>query len=289
VAVEGVRRRVGEALTQSLAGDAAADRRRHLAAPAGSPTYWFGPERPIRQVHADASMLVGGIRALLLQTLHPLAMAGVAEHSTYRTDPLGRLHRTGLFLGMTTFGTADEAAAAVARVRGVHRRVRGTLPDGRTYSAGDPDLLRWVHVAEADSFLRAYQRYGRSPLDQEGRDGYVEDLALVGERLGVVDPPRSEAELRDQLDAFRPELQGSPVAREAARFVLLKPPLALAARPAYGVLAAAAVGLMPRWTRWPLRLPYFPLAEATLVRAAGEGVTRAVRWALAPADQPASA
>ena len=252
-------------------------------------THWFAPDRPIRQVHADASMLVGGIRALLLQTLHPLAMAGVAEHSTYRTDPLGRLHRTGLFLGMTTFGTADEAEAAVARVRRVHQLVQGTLPDGRTYSAGDPDLLRWVHVAEADSFLRAHQRYGRSPLDQEGRDGYVRDLAFVAERLGVLDAPRSEAELRGQLDAFRPELEGSKVAREAARYVLLRPPLALAARPAYGVLAAAAVGLMPRWTRWPLRLPYFPLAEATVGRAAGEGVTRAARWVLAPAEQSASA
>ena len=284
-----MRRRVGAALTQSLAGDAAADRQRHLRGATEGSIHWFAPDRPIRRVHADASMLVGGIRALLLQTLHPLAMAGVAEHSTYRTDPLGRLHRTGLFLGMTTFGTADEAEAAVARVRRVHQRVRGTLPDGRTYSAGDPDLLRWVHVAEADSFLRAHQRYGRSPLDQQGRDGYVEDLALVGERLGVVDPPRSEADLCDQLAAFRPELEGSKVAREAARYVLLRPPLSLAARPAYGVLAAAAVGLMPRWTRWPLRLPYFPLAEATVVRAAGEGVTRAARWVLAPVDESASA
>jgi uncharacterized protein (DUF2236 family) len=149
--------------------------------------------------------------------------------------------------------------------------------------------LRWVHVSEADSFLRAYQRFSPDPLDQAGRDGYVADLAVVGERLGVLDAPRTEAELREQLDAFRPELEGSPVARQAARYVLLRPPVALAARPAYGVLAAAAVGLMPRWSRWPLRLPYLPLTEAAVVRPAGDIVVRAARWVLTPPPEAATA
>ena len=156
---------------------------------------WFADDRPIRRVHADASMFVGGLRALLLQSLHPLAMAGVAEHSNYRDDPWGRLQRTSTFLAETTFGSAIDAQRAVDRVRGIHRRVHGIAADGRSYTATDPHLLEWVHVAEADSFLRAYQLYGAAPLDQAGRDAYVADMAEIASRLGVPDPPRTERQL----------------------------------------------------------------------------------------------
>ena len=172
-------------------------------------------------------MFVGGLRALLLQSLHPLAMAGVAEHSNYRDDPWGRLQRTSTFLAETTFGSAVDAQRAVDRVRGIHRHVHGVAADGRSYTATDPHLLEWVHVAEADSFLRAHQLYGAAPLDQAGRDGYVEDMAEIAARLGVVDPPRSERELAERLEAFRPELRSTTAARDAARFLLLTPPLPL--------------------------------------------------------------
>ena len=115
---------------------------------------WFADDRPIRIVHSDAAMFVGGLRALLLQSLHPLAMAGVAEHSDFRADPWGRLQRTAEFLAATTFGTSETAERAIATVRRVHAHVHGTTADGRTYSANDPHLLRWVHLAEVDSFLR---------------------------------------------------------------------------------------------------------------------------------------
>ena len=105
-------------------------------------------------------MFVGGMRALLLQSLHPLAMAGVAEHSDYRHDPWGRLQRTADFLAATTFGPESEAERAVARVRAVHEHVQGVAADGRPYRANDPHLLRWVHLAELESFLVAYRRYG---------------------------------------------------------------------------------------------------------------------------------
>ena len=121
---------------------------------------WFPADAAIRTVHGDAAMFVGGLRALVLQALHPLAMAGVAGHSGYRGDPWGRLQRTSRFLAATTFGPADVAERTVARVRAVHRTVRGTAPDGRPYRADDPHLLRWVHVAEVDSFLRAHRRFG---------------------------------------------------------------------------------------------------------------------------------
>ena len=172
----------------------------------------------------------------------------------------------------------------MARVRRVHERVRGVAADGTAYAASDPHLLRWVQAAEADSFLAAYQRYGSRPLDQADRDTYVAQTADVAEALGAVGSPRSERELRAQLDDFRAELRGTPEARAAARFVLFSAPVPMVARPGYGLLAAAAVGLMPWWSRWPLRLPYLPIAEATLVRAAGQAVTQGIRWATTAPD-----
>ena len=246
---------------------------------------WFDPQRPIRAVHGDASMFVGGLRALLLQSLHPLAMAAVAGHSDYRGDPWGRLQRTSAFLAVTTFGTAHDAQEAVDAVRAVHERIRGNSPDGRAYHAADPHLLGWVHAAETDSFLRAYQVYGSHPLSDADADGYVADTARVGEALGVPDPPRSQAELAARLDAYRRQLQATAQAREAARFLLLDPPLPWAARPAYAVLAANAVSLLPRWARRPLRLPYLPVTERTGVRLSGRALTGTIRWALtAPAQ-----
>jgi uncharacterized protein (DUF2236 family) len=241
---------------------------------------WFGEDRPIRRVHADASMFVGGLRALLLQSLHPLAMAGVAEHSDYRGDPWGRLQRTSTFLAVTTFGPAADAQRAVDRVRGIHQRVRGTAPDGRRYHASDPHLLEWVHIAEVDSFLLAHQLYGAAPLDQSGRDSYVADTARVATALGVLDPPLTEAELRRRIEAFRPELSGTPVAREAARFLLLTPPLPMMARAPYGLLAATSVSMLPGWARMPLWLPYFPPVEATVIRVAGRTLVGGIRWAM---------
>ena len=247
---------------------------------------WFAEDAPIREVHADAAMFVGGLRALLLQSLHPLAMAAVAGHSDYRGDPWGRLARTSHFLAVTTFGTAADAEQMVARIRAIHDRVTGTAPDGRPYAASDPHLLGWVHVAEVDSFLAAHRRYGARPLTAERRDRYVREAGEVSARLGVLDPPADYAELQARLAAYRPELAGTAQARQAARFMLLRPPLPLAARPAYAVLAAAAVGLLPAHSRWPLRLPYLPVAEATVVRLAGDSVVRTIRWALT-AQQPA--
>jgi uncharacterized protein (DUF2236 family) len=139
---------------------------------------YFPPGSITRQIHADLpSMLIGGIAALLFQMLHPLAMAGVAEFSNYRRDPLGRLERTAAFLGTTTFGSRDEAGAAIARVRAVHERVAGTAPDGRRYSAGDPGLIAWVHADEIRSFLNASSAYGPRPLTSDDQDRYVDEMA----------------------------------------------------------------------------------------------------------------
>jgi uncharacterized protein (DUF2236 family) len=265
---------------QRVAGPQGPARRRVIHDAAGE--RWFAEDRPVRRVHGDSSMFAGGITALLLQSLHPLAMAAVAGHSGYRGDPWGRLQRTSYFLAVTSFGTASDARAAIARVRAIHQRITGTAPDGRPYAASDPHLLTWVHIAEADSFLRAHARFGARPLDQAGRDGYVADLARIGIELGVPDPPRTEAELTARIACYRAELAGTAAAREAARFLLLTPPLPAIARPPYAVLAAAAVSLLPGWARRPLHLPRLPVTEAALVRPAGHAMVHAIRWAITP-------
>jgi uncharacterized protein (DUF2236 family) len=284
--LQAVRDALGSSLFDMIAGpDGPSERERIHQTPGPR---WFADDRPIRRVHADASMFVGGLRALLLQSLHPLAMAGVAEHSNYRDDPWGRLQRTSIFLAETTFGSANDAQRAVDRVRGIHRRVHGVAADGRAYTATDPHLLEWVHVAEADSFLRAHQTYGAAPLDQAGRDGYVADMAEIAGKLGVEDPPRTERELAQRLNDFRPELHSTAAARDAARFLLLTPPLSLAARAPYGVLSATAVSMLPLWARIPLLLPYFPPVEVTVVRSVGRVLVGGLRWAL-PAPGQVSA
>ncbi len=278
--INAARSKLGEVIFSRVAGPEGPEHRDRIHGREGP--RWFEPDSPLAVVHGDASMFVGGMRALLLQTLHPAAMRAVSEHSGYRGDMWGRLHRTSHFLAVTSFGHAEDAQRAVDVVRSIHRRVTGTMPDGTPYAASDPHLLRWVHVAEVDSFLRAHTVYGRDPLDQAGRDAYLDQAALIAERLGATDVPHDEAGLRDCLADYRPELRGTPEAREAVKHLLLVPPLPLVARAPYGVLAAAAVGLMPAWTRRHLRLPLLPITERTVVRTMGTAATSTIRWAMTP-------
>ncbi|MEW1871428.1 oxygenase MpaB family protein [Streptomyces caelestis] len=281
-----LRDRIGRAIFSRVAGPDGPDNRARIHDTPGP--RWFGPDRPVRRVHGDASMFIGGLSALLLQSLHPLAMAAVAGHSGFRGDPWGRLQRTSTFLATTTYGTADSAQQAVDRVRAVHETVRGTTADGEEYRASDPRLLCWVHIAEVDMFLRAHQRYGARPLDDEGCDAYVADMARVATALGVPDPPVDRAGLAERLAAYRAELRATPEARSTARFLLLNPPVPLLARVPYGVLAANAVSLLPGWASRALWLPRVPPAEDVCVRPLGTAVTSAIRWALAPTrDTPA--
>ena len=207
----------------------------------------------------------------------------MAGHSGYKGDPWGRLQRTSEFLATTTFGTIDHAQEQIARVRSIHDRVRGKAADGRPYSAGDPHLLKWVHATEADSFLTAYQRYAVSPLSDAEADLYVQQGGIVASALGVVDPPTTVAGLRATIEGYRPELESTAAAREAARFLLVHPPLPLAAKPGYAALAAGAVAMLPRWARQPLLLPWLPVTERLVGRPLGGVATSTVRWAMADA------
>ncbi|OII59718.1 hypothetical protein BJP40_12840 [Streptomyces sp. CC53] len=274
------RTRAGEVLLQRVAGPSAERTRARVHTTPGP--RWFAPDRPVRTVHGDASMYVGGLAALLLQSLHPVAMAAVAAHSGFRGDPWGRLQRTSAFLAFTTFGAAEDADRAVERVRAVHARVRGRTPDGVPYRASDPHLLTWVHIAEAECFLRAHQRYGRHPLDRRGEDGYVADMARVARRLGADDPPATRAGLTARIAAYRPELRATPDSRATARFLLAQPPLPAVARPPYALLAAAAVELLPPWARALLDVPYTTRLLLPVARPGGRALTSAIRWATPP-------
>ncbi|KUN30290.1 hypothetical protein AQJ23_01145 [Streptomyces antibioticus] len=283
----GARARLGGGLFARVAGPDG-PRNRALIHQTPGPR-WFAPDRPVRRVHGDASMFIGGLSALLLQSLHPRAMAAVAAHSGFRGDPWGRLQRTSTFLATTTYGTAEHAETACAQVRAVHERIVGVTPDGEPYRASDPHLLCWVHVAEVDSFLRAHQRYGAHPLTAAQCDGYVEDMARIAQALGVPDPPRTRDQLARRLDAYRPELRSTAPARDAARFLLLNPPVPLAARLPYGVLAANAVSALPGWAADELRLPRLPVVDGLCVRPLGSAMTAAIRWAMAPARSAVTA
>ncbi len=245
----------------------------------------FGPESATWRVHSQASMLVGGLRALLYQTAHPLAMAGVADHSDYRRDPLGRLHRTARFVGATTYGDTPTADAAIAQVRRIHRAVRGTAPDGRTYSATDPRLVLWVHATEVDSFLAAHQRYAPRPLSVSDSDRYVAEMAVIARRLGAKRPPTSLGALRDCLAGFDGELAVGRQARTAVRFLALPRAMPIAARPTYGLLFGAAVALLPGPVRSLHALPLVPGADSLAIRPATQVLLRMLGWAL-HSDQP---
>jgi uncharacterized protein (DUF2236 family) len=234
----------------------------------------YGPDSVTWRVHADPSMALAGLRALFLQAVHPLAMAGVAEHSDFREDPWGRLFRTADYVGVTTYGTRVEAERAGAKVRGIHRRLSGIEPEsGRTYQVSDPELLRWVHCVEVESFLTTAMRCGLrvSPAD---RDRYYAEQT-VGSALVGLDPatvPGSVGEMATYFDRMRSELRVTAEARRTAGFILWPPmPSKVAkgtpARPAWIALATAAFSMMPRWARRLYRMPGLPTTDVAATAA----------------------
>jgi uncharacterized protein (DUF2236 family) len=228
---------------------------------------YFGPGSASWAVHGGIPTLVAGIRALLVQTLHPGAMAGVHDWSRYREDPLGRLSGTIQWLVTVTFADTAVAQRESARVGRFHSRVAGTYVDAegreRPYSAGDPELLSWVHIVFTDAFLSCNELWG-GPIPG-GADAYVREWATAGELVGVVDPPRSERGLRDALAAFRPVMKTDERVAEAVRFIR-RPPLRPAMMPAYRILFAGAVASLPREYRRLLGLRRSPLPVVTATR-----------------------
>lgn len=247
----------------------------------------FGPGSVAWKVHAHPAALVGGLRSLIVQTMHPLAMAGVADHSNYRSDPLGRLQRTAAFVATTTYGSTAQAEAAVAMVRRVHERVRGVAPDGRYYEANDPALLAWVHHVEVESFLLAYWRVGPG-LGPFEADQYVREMARLGELMGARPVLTRWLDVHEWV-LHHPEVRVSEQARSAVRF-LSSLPLPLAAKPAYTVFFAAAVSLVPLRWRLQLGLPLpGPISGRLLSQPAARALASAMGWVLGPSPALANA
>jgi uncharacterized protein (DUF2236 family) len=230
---------------------------------------FFGPDSVTWRVHADVSFSVAGLRALLLQALHPVAMDGVARNSEARRDPWPRLVRTAAYVDTLTYGTRQEALRAVRRVRGIHRRLGGTEETtGRAYRVDDPDLLLWVHCCEVDSLLSVARRSG-VPLTEADADRYVTEQVTAAVLVGAVeaDVPRSVAELAAYFERMRPALRATPAARDACRLVLLPPMpswvrFLTPAQPAWGTLAVLSFATLPRWARRMYSMPGLGLTDA---------------------------
>lgn len=282
--LEQIRDRIGASVRTVLSGGQSSSPDEVDLAPFSEPPGdpgLFGPDSVAWKVHADPAMLIGGIRSLLMQTTHPLAMAGVAERSNYRTDPWGRLHRTAQYVTITSYGGTAQAQRAIRSVKAIHKRVKGVAPDGRPYSASDPDLVTWVHVTEVDSFLTSVQRFGTTQLAPEQADRYVDEMAQLGLAMGAKEVPRSVADIAAYYKSVDSQLEAGPQARSAIRF-LMWPPVPSRIRPAYAVLAAAAVSTMPMRLRKMLWLPETPSIDKALVVPAGELCTAVLGWALGP-------
>ncbi|WP_018335203.1 oxygenase MpaB family protein [Actinomycetospora chiangmaiensis] len=246
-----------------------------LRLPADPALGYFGPGSATWKVMADPAAGPGGIAALFTQALHPRALAGVDQHSDFRTQFWPRLARTAEYVMTVTYGPRDEVDRIAGHVRAAHEHVRGVDPvTGRTYAASEPDLLRWVHVTEVHGFLDAVQRAGGGLTDDEA-DRFLAEQVRAAELLGATDVPASRAEVAAYFEAVRPELRASATSRSGA-LRLLAPPmptkvaLATPARPAWTALATLGFALQPRWARRMHGLPGLPttdLAAGLAIRA----------------------
>jgi uncharacterized protein (DUF2236 family) len=270
-------------------------------APLPSPADWtaeedrlgfFGPDSVTWRIHGDPSYHVGGLRALMLQALHPVAMDGVARNSTgFKQDWWMRMTRTGQYMETVTFGSRTEARRMAARVRGYHRKLSGVEETtGRAYRVDDPDLLLWVHATAVDSLLTTAQRAG-VPLTDEDADRYVEEQVAFAQLVGVPleTVPRTVAELDAYLEAIRPSLAATPAAVEGVRNLFLPPmkgwvQVLTPARPAWVTLASLGFATLPTWARRMYSMPGLGLTDAAAtaavktLRTALVAVPERARW-----------
>ena len=240
----------------------------------------FGPNSVAWRVHGDvSSMMVGGIAALMLQMLHPAVLAGVWDHSGFRSDMHGRLKRTASFIALTTYGGRTEAQAVIERVRNIHSRIKGTLPDGTCYTADDPHSLAWVHVTGSMCFLSGWRRYGEPAMSAADRDRYFAEMAQVAQALGANPVPTTETAAQRLIAEMRPFLRSDARTREVSRLVLSQPAQHPLAAPVQSLMTQAAIDLMPAWARQmhSLRTPIF---ARPLIRTGALGVAELLRWAL---------
>jgi uncharacterized protein (DUF2236 family) len=240
----------------------------------------FGPQSMVWEVHADfTAMMVGGVSALLLQMLHPLALAGVWDHSTFRQDMIGRLRRTSLFIAGTTYGGQHDAEQLIDKVRTIHLQVVGSAPDGRPYAASDPHLLTWVHVSEVSQFLAGYLRYVNPQLAVTEQDRYYREVALIAERLGAQDVPKSRQAISTYLEHMRPQLLCDERTREVVRLLHAAPVPSILAKPFGKLMMQAGVDLLPDWAS-DLLGERQPAWRRPLIRSSVQRTATLLRWAI---------
>jgi uncharacterized protein (DUF2236 family) len=231
--------------------------------------------------HADLATLVGGVRALLMQALHPGSLAGVRSHSRYKDDPLGRLSGTIRWLTVTTYGSHEALAGEACRVNRMHDRVKGEYQDAAgkslSYRAADPHLLLWVHIAFMDSFLRSHQTYSKRPLPG-GADAYVRLWSKSVAPLGLTDVPLDEASLLAEMARYRSELVVTDDTRETIQWIK-NPPLPATSRPMYALLFQSAVASLPKEYQEMMGLRAAPLA---ILQPVTTRVLQLMRFAIGP-------
>jgi uncharacterized protein (DUF2236 family) len=250
-----------------------------LSTPAGDPGL-YGPDSVIWRVHGDfSSMLCGGISALLMQMLHPLALAGVWDHSTFRSDMMGRLRRTSQFIAVTTFGNTVDAQTLIERVRRIHLQVTGVDAQGVEYAASDPRLLTWVHVAETSRFLASHVRYKNPQLSLAEQDRYYAEAAVVAEALGAEQVPKSVDEVEAYLLAMQPQLRCDERTREVLSILMNAPAPSWQARPAMKAMLMAGIELLPEWAQQQFGFRFSPLRRR-LIRLRINLLAKALRWSI---------
>ncbi len=232
--------------------------------PSGDPGF-YGPDSVAWKVHANpVSLAVGGVAAVILELAEPRVRSGVWDHSTFRTDPLNRMTRTGEAAMITTYGSTAMAQARVDMVTRMHRRVSGVTPEGQAYTALDPELMTWVHVTAGYGFLNAYVRYVEPRLSLADQDRYYAEGARLGRAFGVVEPPVSVAEVEACFQAMRPKLRPHPIVGEFLDIVSRTSPLGLAGRVLQPLVVQASLDLLPPWVRDAVELPSRPVAGAAV-------------------------
>lgn len=237
----------------------------------------FAPDSVAWRVNGDiVTMMIGGVSGLLLQMLHPAVLAGVWDHSDFRSDMHGRLRRTAKFIAVTTYDHAEHGIAAIDRVRGIHDRIGGVLPDGTPYRVSDPALLAWVHVTEAISFLNAWIRYAEPDMPLADQNRYFVEMAVVAERLGADPVPRDRASAEALIQSMRPPLRADARTREVAQLVLGQTVGAAMTDAASALIMQTGVDLLPHWaqTMHGLKTPPVPV-----VRAGARTLARTLSWA----------
>lgn len=222
--------------------------------PKGDPGI-FGPESLAWRVHANGvTMFVGGVAAVLLELAEPRVRSGVWNHTDFRTDPVGRMRRTGMAAMVTTYGSVADVERVTRRVHRMHEVVSGTTPEGEPYRASDPELLCWVHVTAVYGFLKAYVRYANPSLSGADQDRYYAEAARGAAYYGALDVPTTVAAVRAALREMQPRLRSHPIVGEFLDLVSNSPVLSKAALPVQRLLVQAAIDLLPEWVRKILEL-----------------------------------